>query len=334
MTLDLGVTSGICVYPEHGHSAQDLLRRVQVALEDAADTRLRIASYEPGRDEKHRRRLTLIAGLYAAIENDQLTLNYQPKVDVATRCVKSLEALVRWQHAMLGAVSPGEFVPLAESAGASRMLTNWVLGAAIRQLAAWRRDGLLVELAVNLSAPDILDPHLGDGILAMLAEQQVEPRALLLEITESAVMRDPELAARHMQPLRAAGVRFSLDDFGTGSFVAVASRQTAGGRAEDRPLVHLPGPLRRGRGSDSGLDHRACSRHGPQRVAEGVEKAEAWNLLKQLHCDCAQGYLISPPMPAAAVPAFVRQANDLLPASDSTVMQIRALEKLAGSAKS
>ena len=140
MTLDLGVTSGICVYPDHGQSAQELLRRVQVALEDAADTRLRIASYEPGRDEQHRRRLTLIAGLHTAIERDQLTLKFQPKVDMATRCVKSLEALVRWQHATLGAVSPGEFVPLAESAGASRMLTNWVLGAAIRQLAAWRRE--------------------------------------------------------------------------------------------------------------------------------------------------------------------------------------------------
>ena len=181
---------------DHGQTAQDLLRRVQVALEDANETRLRVASYETGRDEQHRRRLTLITGLRAAIEHDELTLKYQPKVEIATRCVKSLEALVRWQHATLGAVSPGEFVPLAESAGASRSLTNWVLGAAIGQLAAWRREGLQVQLAVNLSAPDILDPDLGDGILRMLADRQVEPTALLLEITESAVMRDPEQIGR------------------------------------------------------------------------------------------------------------------------------------------
>jgi diguanylate cyclase (GGDEF)-like protein len=328
MTLDPGVTAGICVYPEHGQSAQDLLRRVQVALEDAADTRLRIASYEPGRDEKHRRRLTLIAGLYAAIESDQLTLKYQPKVDMATRCVKSLEALVRWQHATLGAVSPGEFVPLAESAGASRMLTNWVLGAAIRQLAQWRREGLQVQLAVNLSAPDILDPDLGAGILDMLAQQQVEPEALLLEITESAVMRDPELAARHMQPLRAAGVRFALDDFGTGhSSLSLLSRLPVDELKIDRSFISQ---ALSGQSDAAIVASTVALAHGMglNVVAEGVEKPEAWNLLKRLHCDCAQGYLISPPMAAVEVPAFVRRANDLLPASDSTVMQIRALEKL------
>ena len=333
MTLDLGVTSGICVCPDHGQTAQDLLRRVQVALEDANETRLRVASYETGRDEQHRRRLTLITGLRAAIEHDELTLKYQPKVEIATRCVKSLEALVRWQHATLGAVSPGEFVPLAESAGASRSLTNWVLGAAIGQLAAWRREGLQVQLAVNLSAPDILDPDLGDGILRMLADRQVEPTALLLEITESAVMRDPELAARHMQPLRAAGVRFAIDDFGTGhSSLSLLSRLPVDELKIDRSFISqaLTTPS-----AATIVASTVALAHGMglNVVAEGVEKPEAWDLLKRLHCDCAQGYLISPPMPDTAVPAFVRQANDVLPASDSTVRQIRALEKLAGAAK-
>ncbi|HEY7889152.1 MAG TPA: EAL domain-containing protein [Steroidobacteraceae bacterium] len=334
MTLDLGVTSGICVYPEHGNNAQDLLRRVQVALEDAADTRQRVASYGPGRDEQHRRRLTLITGLRTAIEQDELTLKYQPKVDMATRCVKSLEALVRWQHGTLGAVSPGEFVPLAESAGASRALTNWVLGAAIRQLAEWRREGLQVQLAVNLSAPDILDPDLGDGILRLLRAWQVEPAALLLEITESAVMRDPELAARHMRPLRAAGVRFALDDFGTGhSSLSLLSRLPVDELKIDRSFISH---ALAGQSAAAIVASTVALAHGMglNVVAEGVEKPDAWNLLKRLHCDCAQGYLISPPMPPAAVPAFVRQANDLLPASDSTVLQIRALETLAGSAKS
>ncbi len=331
MTLDLGVTSGVCVFPEHGQSPQDLLRRARVALEDADDTRLRIASYEPGRDEQHRRRLTLIAGLHAAIEHDELTLKYQPKVEIATRCVKSLEALVRWQHATLGAVSPGEFVPLAESAGASRALTNWVLAAAIRQLGKWLRGGLRVQLAVNLSAPDILDPDLGDGILRMLADRQVEPAALLLEITESAVMRDPELAARHMQPLRAAGVRFALDDFGTGhSSLSLLGRLPVDELKIDRSFISQ---ALSGQGAAAIVASTVTLAHGMglNVVAEGVEKPEAWNLLKRLRCDCAQGYLISRPMAADAVPEFVRQANDLLPASDSTVMQIRALERLAGS---
>ena len=329
MTLDLGVTSGICVYPEHAQTAQDLLRRVQVALEDADETRLRVANYELGRDEQHRRRLTLITGLHTAIERDELTLKYQPKVEIATRCVKSLEALVRWQHATLGAVSPGEFVPLAESAGASRALTNWVLGAAIRQLAEWRLHGLQVQLAVNLSAPDILDPDLGDGILRMLADREVEPTALLLEITESAVMRDPELAARHMQPLRAAGVRFAIDDFGTGhSSLSLLSRLPVDELKIDRSFISQ---ALSGQGTTAIVTATVALAHGMglEVVAEGVEKPEAWNLLKRLRCDHAQGYLISRPMDAAAVPEFVRQANRDLPASDSTVMQIRTLEKLA-----
>jgi diguanylate cyclase (GGDEF)-like protein len=329
MTLDLGVTSGICVYPEHGRTAQELLRRVQVALEDADETRLRVASYEAGRDEQHRRRLTIITGLHAAIEHDELTLKYQPKVEISTRCVKSLEALVRWQHGILGAVSPGEFVPLAESAGASRALTNWVLGAAIRQLAEWHGQGLRVHLAVNLSAPDILDPDLGDGILRMLADRQVEPAALLLEITESAVMRDPELAARHMQPLRAAGVRFAIDDFGTGhSSLSLLSRLPVDELKIDRSFISQ---ALSGQSAAAIVASTVALAHGMglEVVAEGVEKPEAWDLLKRLHCDHAQGYLISPPISATAVPEFVRRANRVLPASDSTVTQIRALEKLA-----
>ncbi|MGB6488628.1 MAG: EAL domain-containing protein, partial [Steroidobacteraceae bacterium] len=195
--------------------------------------------------------------------------------------------------------------------------------------AAWRRDGLQVQLAVNLSAPDILDPDLGDGILAMLADQQVDPDALLLEITESAVMRDPELAARHMQPLRTAGVRFALDDFGTGhSSLSLLSRLPVDELKIDRSFISQ---ALSGQGAAAIVASTVALAHGMglSVVAEGVEKPEAWNLLKRLRCDCAQGYLISPPMAAAAVPAFVRQANDLLPASDSTVMQIRALEQLA-----
>ncbi len=328
ITLDLEVTAGICTYPEHGATARELLQHAYIALEDADETRLRVATYEPGRDEQHRRRLTLITGLRAAIERDELTLKFQPKVDIGTRSVKSLEALVRWHHATLGPISPGEFVPLAESVGASRALTNWVLVAAIRQLAAWRREGLQVQLAVNLSAPDILDPDLGDGILRTLSDWQVEPAALLLEITESAVMRDPEVAARHMQPLRAAGVRFSLDDFGTGySSLSLLSRLPVDELKIDRSFISQ---ALSGQGAAAIVASTVALAHGMglNVVAEGVEKPEAWNLLKRLHCDCAQGYLISPPMAAEAVPSFVRQANDLLPASDSTVMQIRALERL------
>jgi diguanylate cyclase len=326
--LDLHVACGVCLFPEHGRTPDDLLQRAQVALEDAGDARTGVAVYRPGRDDQHRRRLTLITDLRGAIESDSLTLAYQPLVTMATRSVRALEALVRWTHPQLGPVSPAEFVPLAESSGGSRRLSEWVLQAAIRQMGEWHRHGLQVQLSVNLSAPDILDPDLGDQILALLRSHAVHPTSLLLEITESAVMRDPQGAARNMQLLRVAGVRFAIDDFGTGhSSLSQLSLLPVDELKIDRSLVtQAVGGAVTIVTSTIELGHSM----GLKVVAEGVEDAAAWNLLRRLGCDYAQGYLISPPLPVDQVAPFVRQANQLLPASDSTVMQIRALDQLAG----
>jgi diguanylate cyclase (GGDEF)-like protein len=329
--LDLHVACGLCLLPEHGRTAEELLQRAQIAIEDAHEAPTRIAAYRPGQDEAHRRRLTLITDLRAAIDGDQLSLVYQPLVTMATRSVRSLEALVRWTHPQLGPVSPGEFVPLAESTGGSRRLTDWVLKTAIRQMGEWREQGLDMQLAVNLSAPDILDPCLGDEILALLRQHSVHPTALLLEITESAVMLDPQGAARNMQLLRIAGVRFAIDDFGTGhSSLSQLSLLPVDELKIDRSLItQAVGGAVTIVTSTIELGHTM----GLKVVAEGVEDAEAWGLLRRLGCDFAQGYLISRPLPVEQVPAFVRQANQLLPASDATVLQIRALDQLAGRTK-
>ncbi len=328
VSLDLRLACGVCLFPAHGSRADELLQRVEVALEDADETRARVAMYRVGQDEEHRRRLTLVTDLRAAIDQDQLTLVYQPKVAMGSRSVRSLEALVRWTHPQLGKISPAEFVPLAESTGGSRRLTNWVLGAAVRQLGEWRRLGLELDLAVNLSASDILDPDLSDAILQLLRAHRVEPTALLLEITESAVMRDPQVAARNMQLLRIAGVRFSIDDFGTGhSSLSQLSVLPVDELKIDRSFI-----AQAATGAATILSSTIELGHsmGLKVVAEGVEDPAAWNLLRRLGCDFAQGYLISPPLAAADVPGFVRQANQLLPASDSTLLQIQALEQLAG----
>jgi len=328
VSLDLHLACGVCLFPAHGERADELLQRAQVALEEADETRTRVALYRSGQDQEHRRRLALVTDLRRAIDQDQLSLVYQPKVAMATRSVRSLEALARWTHPELGAVSPAEFVPLAESTGGSRLLTNWVLGAAIRQMGEWRRQGLELDLAVNLSAPDILDPDLSDEILRLLRRHQVESTSLLLEITESAVMRDPQTAARNMQWLRIAGIRFAIDDFGTGhSSLSQLTVLPVDELKIDRSFMSPADP-----GAVTIVTSTIELGHsmGLKVVAEGVEDAAAWNLLRRLGCDFAQGYLISPPLAPAQVADFVRQANQVLPDSDSTVRQIRALDQLAG----
>jgi diguanylate cyclase (GGDEF)-like protein len=328
--LELHPTAGISAYQEHGRSSRELLRCAQMALHDAQDARTPVAVYRAGRDEQHRRRLALVTELRRALEQDVgLKLVYQPKVEMATRTVNSLEALARWTHSQLGEVSPVEFVPLAEQTGNTRRLTSWVIGEAIRQMAEWRALGLEIDVAVNLSASDILDPQLGSEVLRHLEHHGVSPTKLLLEITESAVMRDPVLAARNMQLLRVAGVRFSMDDFGTGySSLAQLSRLPVDELKIDRSLIahaHSRPDDKMIVTSTIELAHSM----GLRVVAEGVEHAEVWNLLRRLGCDLAQGFLISKPLPAQEVMAFVTQANQLLQDSDSTQLQMQALEQLS-----
>ncbi len=164
---------------------------MHTALEDAGEARGRIASYRPGREEELRRRLAIASDLPGGIEREELVLVYQPKIELKSGRVRSLEALARWTHPRLGCVSPGEFVPIAEQTGGARRLTSWALQAAIRQMAAWHRDGIDIDVAVNLSAPDLLDRHLGDEILDALRRYGVAPTRLVLEITEGAVIKDP-----------------------------------------------------------------------------------------------------------------------------------------------
>jgi diguanylate cyclase (GGDEF)-like protein len=328
VSLDMDAIAGVATFPDHSSTSRDLLRCAQLALHDANEARSRIALYVAGRDEQHRRRLTLLTELRLALDGAGLQLVYQPKVDMTTRTVKSVEALSRWTHPNLGVISPAEFVPLAEHTGNSRRLTSWVLGAAIRQMEAWRREGVDIDVAVNLSASDILDTQLGDEVLRTLNAHGVPPNSLLLEITESAAMRDPVLAARNMQVLQVSGVRFAIDDFGTGySSLSHLSRLPFDELKIDRSLIAHAHERKDDAtivASTIELAHSMDLRV----VAEGIEMAETWNLLRRLGCDLAQGYIVSPPIPADQIPGFVRKANQLLKDSDNTLRQIQALEEL------
>jgi diguanylate cyclase (GGDEF)-like protein len=326
VSLDLHVNAGMCCAPDHDNTAEGLLRHVHTALEDAGEARGRIAVYRPGREEELRRRLALAGDLGGGIERTELTLVYQPKVDLASGRVRSLEALARWTHPQLGPVSPGEFVPIAEQTGGARRLTSWALGAAIAQMAAWRRDGIDIDVAVNLSAPDLLDSQLGDEILETLGKHGVPPTHLILEITEGAVIRDPALAVRNMQLLRIAGVRFSLDDFGTGySSLSQLSRLPLDELKIDRSFI-IRAHERRDDVTIIMSTIELAHNMGLKVVAEGVETQEAWNLLRRLGCDLVQGYLISRPLSVADTVAFLKQSKSAQPGDETTNRQLRTLQ--------
>jgi EAL domain-containing protein (putative c-di-GMP-specific phosphodiesterase class I) len=295
-------------HPDHGATSRELMRRAQIALEDTQTSRVLVSAYRPGRDEAQRRRLQLAAGLRTAIEDDALRLVFQPELNLASGAISQLEALLRWKHPDLGDLSPAEFVPIAEHTGSVRLLTRCALSRAMRQLAAWRQSGLAIDVAVNLSAADILDPQLVEEVQVCLQEHGVAPARLVLEITESAVMRDPALAARHMHLLKLAGVRFAMDDFGTGhSSLAQLSRLPLDQLKIDRAFVTHAHE----RASDATIVKSTIElahNMGLTVVAEGVEDAAAERLLRELGCDLVQGDYVSRPLDPAQVQDFVRQA--------------------------
>jgi diguanylate cyclase (GGDEF)-like protein len=327
--VELQVRAGLCTSPEQGAAADEMIRRAEIALHDAEESRDSIGVFRVGSDEEHRRRLEMMTDLRRAIEGNELHLAFQPKVAIATRRVTSVEALVRWNHPRLGAISPAEFVPLAEQTGGSRQLTDWVLKTAIRQMAEWQKQGLELDVAVNLSAGDIVDAGLGDAILRLLAKYRVAATSLVLEITESAMMRDPGTSARNMELLRVAGVRFAIDDFGTGySSLSQLRKLPVDELKIDRSFVsraHVDADDASIVSSTIELGHNL----GLKVVAEGVEEADTLLMLRGLGCDYAQGYLISKPLVADAVFGYVREVNQILGEADSTLIQARALKNLS-----
>jgi EAL domain-containing protein (putative c-di-GMP-specific phosphodiesterase class I) len=246
---------------------------------------------------------------------------------MASRRVQSAEVLTRWTHPVLGPVPVLEFIQVAEQTGSSGLLLRWVLGAALDQLRSWRAEGFALDLAVNLSAADVGDPALPDDVLAALAARRLPADALILEITESAFMHEVERATANVERLRVPGVRFSIDDFGTGySSLAQLRRLPVDELKIDRSFVA---------DAASDPDDAAVVRLivelgrslGLRVVAEGVETEASWRLLNELGCDCAQGYLVSRPLPAAEFARRARELNAELPFDPTQTAVIHRLQR-------
>ncbi|MCM2376897.1 bifunctional diguanylate cyclase/phosphodiesterase [Pseudomonas marginalis] len=303
--LALDCRLGIAAYPADGASPITLLERAAIAMKDAAQMPGRLQVYEQGRDLVHRRQITLIRDLRHAPNLGQLLLHYQPKLDIRQGHVRQAEALLRWQHPQFGMVSPAEFIPLAERSGSITLLTQWVIEEGIRQLCEWNGRGLSLQLSLNISADDLLGDELAHRVSALLRRYGLPAEQLLFEITESAVMREPEKALKVLNLLRDCGIGLSVDDFGTGySSLAHLKRLPVQELKIDQSFV---------RNLDETSEDAVIVRStiemshnlGLKVVAEGVEYAHSLRLLERWQCDTAQGYLISRPLSADAFEAWV-----------------------------
>ncbi|HEY2094224.1 MAG TPA: EAL domain-containing protein [Thermoanaerobaculia bacterium] len=310
VSVDVNASLGIALYPAHADDAGTLMRHADIAMYDAKREHSGVAVYEPGRDEHTLRRLSLIMDLRQAIARDELELYFQPKADVRSERVGHAEALVRWNHPQHGVMRPDEFIPLAEQSGKISLITKWVIRKAIAQCAAWRREGLDLAIAVNLSALDLFDSELPTFISGLLSDAGLPPASIVLEITESAVMKDAAFAQKVLADLKRRGVCLAIDDFGTGySSLAHLKRLPVDELKIDKSFVlNLTEAA-----TDDLVIVRSTIELGHNMglivIAEGVETAESWQILKRLGCDMAQGYFMTKPLPADAFKAWLRASR-------------------------
>jgi diguanylate cyclase (GGDEF)-like protein len=301
VTLEVGVSIGVAVSPEHGCDLSTLLRRADVAMYQAKHNGGGVRLYDPAEDLHDEARLDLLAQLRGAIDGGQLMLEFQPKVALRTDRTVGLEALVRWNHPELGRLAPDTFLPAAERTALMRPLTDWVLREALEQCATWRTQGWDVTVAVNIAPATLLDAEFPARVTELMATAGVPGSALTLEVTETAVMVDPDRAAQTLRRLRAMGVGVAVDDFGVGhtslSYLKTLpleslkiDRTFVTNLLEDdrdaavtRAVIQL--------GHDLGLVV----------VAEGVETGAVRQRLRELGCDEVQGYLIARPLAAEDV---------------------------------
>ena len=309
LELEVTASMGIVLCPDHGSDPEPLLQRADVAMYQAKKGHTGMEVYAPERDQYSPRRLALVGALRSAIDQRDLTLLYQPKVELRSGRIVAAEALLRWHHPVHGQIPPDEFIPIAESTALIQPLGQLVLETALDQARCWQEAGSPLSLAVNLSVRNLLEPNLADRVAALIAKAGVPPATLTLEITESGVMTDPEAAIAMLRGLRHVGVRLSVDDFGTGySSLSYLKRLPVDEVKLDRSFVlNMTGDV-----NDAAIDRSTIElahNLGLQLVAEGVEDQETHELLTALGCDLAQGYHLARPMPADEVAGLHRHSG-------------------------
>ena len=290
----------------------DILRGAASAAQDARGTDGAVALYSAANDTAHQRQYRLLRDFGAALEaGDQLRLVYQPRVALATGQCIGAEALLRWRHPRLGEISPAEFIPIIEQTAMARATTQWVLDAAMDQLAGWGRTGLVQALSVNISAANLAEVDFVERVQLGLLKRGLRTDQLEIELTESAIMAQPDQALAMLRELAAAGICLAIDDFGTGhSSLAYLQRLPARVLKIDQAFVRN---LTRAEGPDFVLVETMiglAKKLGYRVVAEGIETPEAAAVLDQLGCDEAQGFWFARPMEAVSFAAWLADRGD------------------------
>ena len=307
----ISASVGIAMSPDNGNDADALIGFAQAAVDHAKRTgsgTYQFYSLETG--SKGRERRSRVSKLNRAIEDDQMMLHYQPKVSLASREIVAAEALIRWQDPNSGLIMPTEFVSLAEDAGLIDPLGRVVMTTACRAVAEWHAAGLpFLRLAVNVSAREVARRSFYDDLRAIIAEHNVDPEALELEITESAIMDNAEEVVQSLRKIRALGIHLTADDFGTGyaSLSHLRHLPLDGIKIDTTFVSDIDAP-----GSDGGLAAAVIAighSLGMNVVAEGVETEHQLNFLRWRDCDEIQGYLVSAPLPNEDFVAMVRKGR-------------------------
>ncbi|MDQ3963041.1 MAG: EAL domain-containing protein [Actinomycetota bacterium] len=309
MHLHVDASLGLALHPEQGHTAEILMQRADVAMYHAKSSRTGYEFYSPEHDHHSPARLAMVDELKQAIADGGLVVHYQPKVDLADGSLIGVEALVRWEHPRLGLVPPMEFIELAEQAGLIGPLTTRVLDLALEQCSEWRKDGLDLNVAVNLSLQSLLNMEFPTAVGELLDKWQVPPSALILEITESCMMADPARTMKILNRLHEMEVELSIDDFGTGySSLAYLRRLPVSEIKIDKSFV-LDMVEDEGSAVIAQSTITLGKNLGLKVVAEGVASQEIFDRLKILGCHVAQGFHIARPLEADALTRFIEEGE-------------------------
>jgi diguanylate cyclase (GGDEF)-like protein len=308
--VDACASIGIALYPAHGSDALSLLRCADMAMYQAKDNKSEIVIFDPSLARTNSSALSLRSELRRAVENGELVLNFQPKLDLSGKGKRAVEALVRWNHPTRGFVPPMNFIPFAEQTGLIRNITAWVLRSSMEVVVDWHSRGLAVQVAVNLSARDLVRPELPGELRALLTEMHCEGAWILLEVTESAFASDMEQVSRNLNAMREMGCDIAIDDFGSEySSLQYLEKLPVTEIKIDKGFVlnmlksHSDEVIV---SSTIGMAHRM----GLRVTAEGVDSLEALQRLQTFGCDMAQGYFLSRPVPAPVVEAWYRDGCD------------------------